>query len=63
MNVRANRQVKTSGLEKMLAGGWGMGAGRGGEGGGGGVAAHPSLPVTDKAARHKRQLIPLLLNC
>lgn len=28
-----------------------------------GGAAHPSLPVTDKAARHKWQLIPLLLNC
>lgn len=25
------------------------------------VTAQPSLPVTDKAARHKRQLIPLQL--
>lgn len=62
MNMRANRQVKTSGMEKMLAGGGGWE--RAGEVGEGGVgAAHPSLPVTDKAARHKRQLIPLLLNC
>lgn len=30
---------------------------------GGGVAARPSLPLADKAARHKRQLIPLLPNC
>ncbi len=34
----------------------------GGSGDGCGVTAQPSLPATDKAARHGRQLIPSLLN-
>lgn len=51
--MRVNRRVKMSVMEKC----W-LGVGDGWVG-----AAHPSLPVTDKAARHKRQLIPLLLNC
>lgn len=50
-------QVQLSGMEKCWLG-VGVVVGVGGYG-----ASHPCLPVTDKAARHERQLILLLLNC